>query len=70
MTDVLKGCTVAFARDIREDDVEAIVNAIRMIKGVLAVELIPGNAPGDWIIEQRVRREYADKVVEIFYPKT
>lgn len=38
MTDSLNGVTVVFERDIREDDAEAILTAIRMIKGVASVE--------------------------------
>jgi hypothetical protein len=38
MTDRIKGFTVALDRDYRDDDVEVIANAIRMIKGVVAVE--------------------------------
>jgi hypothetical protein len=35
MTDRLKGCVVTFDQDLRTDDAEAILNAIRMVKGVL-----------------------------------
>lgn len=38
MTDRLNGVTVTFERDIREDDAEAILIAIRQIRGVAAVE--------------------------------
>lgn len=38
MTDRYKGCTVVFDHEIREDDAEHLLNAIRMIKGVKAVE--------------------------------
>lgn len=37
MTDRLKGVIVTFDEDIREDDAEAIINAIRMIKCVASV---------------------------------
>ena len=68
MTDRLKGLTVAFDRDIREDDAEAIVNAIKMIKGVLDVQ--PSYATSDdWIVEERVRRELYGKLLGVLYPK-
>jgi len=38
MTDRLKGVVVTFDKDYRDDDAEVILNAIRMIKGVLSVE--------------------------------
>lgn len=56
MTDRMKGCFVAFDRDIREDDVQHLVGAIRMLKGVSAVELEVSN-PDDWHARQRVRLE-------------
>ena len=37
MTDRLKGVTVTFDSDIREDDAQEIINAIKMVKGVLTV---------------------------------
>ncbi len=37
MTDRIQGLTVALDRDYRDDDVEAIVNAIMMVKGVKGV---------------------------------
>ena len=38
MTDRLNGVTVTFANDIRDDDAEQLLSAIRMIKGVVHVE--------------------------------
>lgn len=38
MTDRIKGLTVTLERDIREDDAQAIIDAIKMAKGVLGVE--------------------------------
>ena len=38
MTDRVKGCTVVFDKDYRDDDIEDILNAIKMIKGVIKVE--------------------------------
>lgn len=37
MTDKVKGFTVTLAEDIRIDDVEPVMQAIRMIKGVVDV---------------------------------
>jgi len=38
MTDRVKGFTVTLKEDIRIDDVEPILNAVRMIQGVVHVE--------------------------------
>lgn len=63
MTMRLKGVTVAFQQDIREDDAQAIINAIKMIKGVLEVSPVDNdNSANDWIIETRIRNEYEQKI--------
>jgi hypothetical protein len=60
MTDRVKGLVVTFDRDIRVDDIEAIVNAISMIKGVAGVE--PSIADtSDQMARMRVRSELLDK---------
>lgn len=40
MTDRLKGFIVTLTTDIREDDAESIVQAIKMIKGVLTRSIL------------------------------
>lgn len=68
MTDRLKGCTVAFEKDIRVDDAEFLLNAIRQLRGVLSVT--PSiSTPEDWIAQERARRELGEKLIEIVYPK-
>lgn len=67
MTDRLKGVTVVFDHDIRTDDAEPIINAIRCLRGVLAV------APSlktseDFIIRERVRHELGQKILAVIYP--
>lgn len=37
MTDRLQGLTVAFERDIRDDDADAIIAAIKQLRGVAGV---------------------------------
>ena len=67
MTDRFYALTVVLEKDIREDDAEHIINAIRMIKGVIDVE---GNitTPETWMAEERARRELRQKLIEIIYP--
>jgi len=62
MTDRLKGCVVAFEEDIRDDDAEAILNAIRMIKGV---SVVTGevSGPDDWMNRERIRLEIRTKLL-------
>ena len=69
MTDRFNSLTVVLDRDIREDDAEALLNAIRQLRGVLSVT---GNVSdvGSHIAEERVRRELGDKLWEVLYPET
>ncbi len=69
MTTRLKGLTVAFEHDIREDDAKMIVNAIHQLRGVLDVRPIESGASDDWIIEERVRRELGSKLLAVVYPE-
>lgn len=38
MTDRYSGVLVTFEKDIREDDAQSLINAIKMIKGVISVD--------------------------------
>ena len=61
MTDRLKGVTVTFERDIRDDDSEYIINAIKMIKGVL--DVTPSIvAHDDYMNRVRIQREIEEKI--------
>jgi hypothetical protein len=67
MTDRYNYLTVALEQDIRDDDAEHLIGAIRMLRGVLAVE--PNVASGaDWLAEERVRQEYRQKLWNVLYP--
>ena len=44
MTDRHSGYIVVLGSDLREDDAEYIINAIRMIKGVVSVQPIVADA--------------------------
>ena len=63
MTDKYNGLLVALDRDIRDDDAVKLIEAIKMIKGVLSVT---GSIVGitDYIAEQRARAEIVNKVLE------
>jgi DNA replicative helicase MCM subunit Mcm2 (Cdc46/Mcm family) len=64
MTDRHAGYVVTLANDIREDDAEAVIGALRMVKGVLSVDPITGSFDVH-IAEQRVRAELRDKLLGI-----
>ena len=69
MTDAYHSLTVVLDHDIRDDDAESILTAIRMIKGVLSVR--PKVADMDsHMAEERARRDFGLKLWEIIYPKT
>lgn len=55
MTDRHSGYLVALENDLREDDAEGILNALRMVKGVVSVQ--PVTATG-W--ETRIGEERRD----------
>jgi hypothetical protein len=61
MTDRLKGAWVAFDADIREDDAEALIEAIKQLRHVQAVEPSVSD-PEDWMARERVRRELGEKL--------
>jgi hypothetical protein len=56
MTDRYKGFVVTLDRDISEDDAEAVINALRMVKGVVKVEPVEASFD-DQIIQTRVQNE-------------
>lgn len=68
MTDRVYALTVTLEKDTRTDDVEFIVNAIRAIRGVLDVTQMVAD-PGTYMAEMRAKRELADKLWDVLYPK-
>lgn len=64
MTNRVKGFTVTLADDIREDDFEQILNAVKMIKGVLHVEPEITTVK-DHMNRQRVKSELIDKILDL-----
>jgi hypothetical protein len=67
MTDRIKGCTVVFDKSIRADEVGAVLNAIRMIKGVLDVK--PSiDTSDDWMNRTQVRNELGKKIMQVLCP--
>ena len=64
MTDRIKGFTVALDNDIRIDDVEFIMNAIKMVKGVNNVEPLVSDS-SDFIARSRYKSEVQTKIFKM-----
>jgi hypothetical protein len=61
MTDRHAGYLVTLAEDIREDDAEAVITALRMIRGVIAVEPVEMDT-SIMIAQQRADAEWRERV--------
>lgn len=68
MTDRVNSLTVVLETDTRVDDAQALIQAIRQMRGVIAVS---GNVAdlSDYVAHQRVRNELWAKVVDVFFPQ-
>lgn len=68
MTDRLNGVFVTFVEDIREDDAQRIIDAIKLIHGVIDVR---GNVTNgsEWVANARAREKLRRALWEILYPK-
>jgi hypothetical protein len=65
VSDRIKGCWVSFERDMRAEDAETILDAIRALRGVAAVEVFVADH-ADWMARQRVRREIGEKLRALY----
>lgn len=61
MTDHHSGYIVVLGSDLREDDAEYVINAIRMIKGVISVQQIISN-PDTHVATERAKYELITKI--------
>lgn len=61
MTTCIKGFWVALERDIREDDAEPLINAVKCLRGVQAVTVTEAGHE-DWMARERVRLELSEKL--------
>ncbi len=68
MTDRFFSITVLLEKDTREDDAEAILQAILMIKGVASVSPHVTNLE-QWSAEMRARIELGSKLWRVLYPE-
>jgi hypothetical protein len=68
MTDRLKGLLVTFEKDIRDDDAQARIDAIKQIKGVISVKPLVADYV-DYMARERVEREMQQKLWDTFNVK-
>lgn len=62
MTDRISSFLVVLEKDMREDDVERIVTALRQVRGVVGVQPNVANAFNQGIAEMRVKWEIRNKL--------
>ena len=67
MSDRYKGILVTFEDSLHEDHSNAIMAAIKLLQGVIAVELVGTNFD-DVIVKNQVRHELGQKLLGIIYP--
>lgn len=68
MTDRINSIVVVLEKDYRDDDVEPILDSIRMTKGVLSVTSNVSDHVSH-MAEERARHELGQKLIKIVYPK-
>lgn len=66
MTDRVVSLTVILDKEYRVDDVERLIDAIQMVKGVAHVEKGPVASVDTWFALSNVRREILPKIIDLF----
>jgi len=64
MTDRVNYLTVALEKDMRIEDAQALVQAIRCMRNVLDVKENVADPLG-FVVEERVRQEMSRKLIEV-----
>lgn len=68
MTDRYNALTVVLEQDTRDDDAQALIQAIAQLRGVLKVE--PNVARvADFVGQERARHELGQKLLKVLYPQ-
>ncbi len=62
MTDRHSGYVITLDHDIREDDAEQVIAALRLIRGVVDVRPVVSDGVEQQIVESRVRVKIAEQV--------
>jgi len=64
VTDRIKGLYVVLEYDIREDDAQPLIEAIKMLKNVLEVKTEVSTSD-DWLAYIRAKNDLRGKIVQI-----
>ena len=67
MTDRYHSIGVVLKKDIRDDDAQCVLDAIKMIKGVLSVKPYVSDFDTN-MAEERAKRELSDKLWKVLHP--
>lgn len=67
MTDRYNALIVVLEENIRSDDAENLLTAIRQLRGVLSVS---GNvaSPNDYVAKELARSTLGKKIIDVIYP--
>lgn len=65
MTTRLKGVTVLFDHNMREDDAEGVIAALRMVKFVTDVRPIEADGSNDWMMYERGQQAWRDAIFAV-----
>lgn len=65
----VKGLTVTLSHDIAIEDIEVLINTIKMFKGIVSVDMSMYIHPDDYFNRQRIKWELRDKFFD-FYNET
>lgn len=65
MTDRVKGFTVTLDKDYRIDDIQKVMDAIRMMKCVIDVAPVIVNGD-DYINRMKIRNEFKDVIFNLY----
>jgi hypothetical protein len=60
----LKGLTVTFETDLRTDDAEDIITAVKQLRGVLDVQPVE-TVSGDYMAREVIRNELREKLFDV-----
>lgn len=65
MTDRVKGLYVVLDKDIRDDDIQVLINAILSFKNVIDIKTELSNF-SDYIAFSRVKESVFKKIIDVF----
>ena len=67
MTDRVHSIQVILEKDVRIDDVQAYIDALRLFRGVANV-VVMGSGATEMMAVERARHELGSKILDVIYP--